>query len=90
MNFFSKAEDETILHYIVNKQAYNRVGGTKLWRKMEMVLMLGGAHTWRSMRNRFHRILIKAIEERVETYNLTEEQIFLFINRGENEDGGEE
>ena len=89
MNFYSRAEDETMLHYIATKQVYNRVGGTKLWRMMEMELVLGG-RTWRSMRNRFHRILIKAIEERVETYNLTEEQIFLFINRGENEDGGEE
>ena len=60
MSFYSRAEDETILHYIASKQAYNMVMGRQLWRMMEKEMVLGGAYTWRSMRNRFHRILIKA------------------------------
>ena len=88
MQHYSRTKDEMILHYIARMQAHNRVGGNQLWKKMEMGRVVEG-RTWQSMRNRFHRILINAIGEG-ETYNLTEEQIFLFINRGEIEDGGEE
>ena len=62
MQVYSRTEDEMILHYIARMQAYNRVGGNQLWKKMEMERVVEG-RTWRSMRNWFHRILINAIGE---------------------------
>ena len=83
---YSRAEDEMILHYIVIKNAFNRVGGIKLWKDMEMEVLEG--RTWRSLKCRFHRSLIRAIGKG-ETYNLTAEQIAFFINGGQIEEAGE-
>ena len=86
---YSTEEDMMILNYIVRKAAYNKVGGNLLWQKMEKKKVVGD-RTWASMRLRFSRTLIKNIEDKSNTYNLDEEQVYLFINRGQIEDGGEE
>ena len=54
--------------------------------KMKVV----GDRTRHSMKLRFYRTLIKNIEKKSNTYDLDEEQLSLFINRGEREDGGED
>ena len=82
---YSTEEDMMILNYIVRKAAYNKVGGNQLWQKMEKKKVVGD-RSWASMKLRFSRTIIKEIED----YNLDEEQVCLFINRGEIEDGGEE
>ena len=79
-----------ILHYIVLENAYNREGGIQLWKDMELEKVgQGEGRTWRSLKSRFHGILIRAIGEG-ETYNLTAEQIALFCNGGQIEEGGEQ
>ena len=77
---YSEEENKMLLNYIVRKKAYSKVGGKALWEKMEEKEEVGD-RSWESMRKRF-RTLIKKIEEGKETYNLTKEQIALFINRG--------
>lgn len=90
MKHYLRAEDEMILHYIVFENAYNRVGGIQLWKDMELEKVgQGEGRTWRSLKSRFHGILIRAIGEG-ETYNLTAEQIALFCNGGQIEEGGEQ
>ena len=86
---YSGTEDEMILQYIVSKKAYNKVGRPQLWKNMEKT-RVAGDRTWASMKRRFSRTLIKAIENKKKTYNLQEDQISFFINRGKIEDGGEE
>ena len=49
----------------------------------------GGAGGRSHLKSRFHGILIRAIGEG-ETYNLTAEQIALFFNGGQIEEGGEQ
>ena len=85
MQHYSRAEDEMILHYIVIKIAFTRVGRSQLWKDMEMERVLEG-RTWRSLRRRFHRILIREIGEG-RTFNLTVEQIAFFTNGGQIEEG---
>ena len=86
---YSGAENEMIVHYIARKKAYNKVGRDQLWKKMEKSKIVGD-RTWASMKLRFYRTLIKNIEKKSNTYNLDDEQVSLFIHRGEIEDGGEE
>ena len=84
---YSPTEDKMILHYIAKKNAYNKVRGDKLWKKMKNVV---GDRSWISMKRRFSRVLIKNIEKKSNTYDLDEGQLSLFINRGEMEDGRED
>ena len=86
---YSPAEDKMILNYIARKNAYHKVGGVQLWKKMKKEKVVGD-RTWHSMRKRFYRTLIKNIEKKSNTYDLDEDQVSLFINRGEIEDGGED
>ena len=66
--------------FFFRKKAYSKVGENALWRKMAKKGEVGD-RSWQSMKARF-RILIKKIEEGKKSYNLTEQQIALFINRG--------
>ena len=86
---YSGTEDEMILQYIVSKKAYNKVGRPQLWKNMEKK-RVAGDRSWQSMQKRFQRTLIKAIENKKKTYNLQEDQISFFINRGKIEDGGKD
>ena len=86
---YSTAEDKMILHYIARKNAYHKVGVEQLWKKMEKKKVVGD-RTGKSMQLRFYRTLIKNIEKKSNTYDLDEDQVSLFINRGEREDGGED
>ena len=86
---YSGTEDVMILQHIVSKKAYNKVAGDQLWKNMEKA-KVAGDRTWRSMKARFGRTLIKAIENKKKTYNLQEDQISFFINRGKIGDGAEE
>ena len=86
---YSPAEDKMILHDIAKADAYNKVGGNRLWKKMEKRKVVGD-RTWQSIKKRFSRTLIKNIEKKSNTYDLDEEQVSFFINRREMEDVGEE
>ena len=86
---YSTCEDKMILEYIASKEAYNKVGGDPLWKTMEKKKVVGD-RTAISMKRRFQRTLIKAIESKKKTYNLQEDQISFFINRGKIEDGGKD
>ena len=78
-----------LLKYIVKKKAYNEVGGENLWKKMEKKGLVGG-RSWRSMRNRFYKTLIKNIKAGKENYGLTHQEISRFRGEGKMEDGGVE
>ena len=86
---YSPAEDKMILHDIAKADAYNKVGGNRLWKKMEKRKVVGD-RTWQSIKKRFSRTLIKNIEKKSNTYDLDEEQVSLFINRGEDEESDNE
>ena len=66
---YTKTEDEAILSYITNNQKYSNVGSEKLWKEMENQEVVED-RGWRSMMSRFRKIM-----EKVESYNLTKEQI---------------
>ena len=70
MQYYTKAEDEQILCYIIKHQKYAWVGGRTLWKKMEEEKLLKGRN-WGSMMSRFHNYIM----ENLGSYNLTEEQL---------------
>ncbi|KAK9503329.1 hypothetical protein O3M35_011927 [Rhynocoris fuscipes] len=58
---YSRAEKEAILQYIVKKDAFHKVGGINLWKKMERSNICP-RRTWMSLQNHFKRSLLKELE----------------------------
>ena len=79
------SEDAAILLYINNKRAYSKVRRDQLWKNMEKERVLGD-RSWKSMKHRFLRYILKNIGD----YNLTEEQISSFKNEVEEKDEEDE
>ena len=52
------SEDEDILDYIIEEQAYSRTGGVALFKDMAARKVVEG-RTWKSLRNRFIHIMDK-------------------------------
>ena len=73
-----------ILNYIASKKAFNKVGGTQLWKKMKKE-KVARDRTWRSMQVWFFRTLTKKIEKKTNTWKPKETatadvvQIFLSL-----------
>ena len=73
---FSQEEDQAILSYVTNNQAYSQVGTESLWRKMKSQNVLKG-RTWESIQERFQTCIM----ENIQSYDLTEEQIAFFKDK---------
>ena len=76
---YTATEDKVILDYIISHNQYHGVRGGKLWKEMEKQKVLGG-RSWQGMKLRFHGDIMKDLE----SYNLTNDQIASFKEKGGN------
>ena len=73
---FSEAEDRALLGFIIDKQAYSRVGSRSLYKAMAKAGVVQG-RTWKSLKNRFQ----SHISKKIDSFGLTAQQVADFKNK---------
>ena len=75
---YTNTEDRAILNFIVSNQLYSKAKGWGLWKKMEEEAVVEGRNS-NSLRARFRGHIIKNLG----CYDLTDEQVSFFNEKGE-------
>jgi len=60
---YTEEEDEAIIQFVKNHRNLGSPGGNSLWHRMEEKKIT--AHTWASMRDRYNKILVPKLEEKI-------------------------
>jgi hypothetical protein len=77
-NYYTAADDQKILDYIVQNKRFSHLGGRALWQMMENEEVLPG-RTWHSLNERFRKVILKKIR----TYGLSEETVSKFLAKSQ-------
>jgi len=77
-NYYTTAEDEKIIDYIIKHNKFTGLGGNALWVEMERNGILPG-RSWGSLKERFRKVILKQIK----IYNLSEKNVKKFLTKND-------
>ena len=77
-NYYTTAEDEKIIDYIIKHNKFTGLAGNALWVEMERNGILPG-RSWGSLKERFRKVILKQIK----IYNLSEKNEKKFLNKND-------